>query len=211
MLSSRARRSVYIFLTVILLTLVGIVVGPLPALVILIIAALVFLPLGLAWRFAPMPKNERRLTWNQSTAIIVATLILGNGLVVAWPLWLAPPRLSYTPLVYLIPAVAWFPVTLICLLLRPTGRGSFSSVVFLVIFGIALCIFTSAIAGPNVGILSFTPQECQQENAATGQSRYTCKHTSAFGVASSTSQVVFEGPTVLPFVRLVSWHHEYNP
>src|SRR5260370_35245594 len=90
------------------------------------IIAVVFVPLWLGWRFAPVPKNNRRLTWNQSIAIIVATIIVGNALVVLWPLWLAPPRLSDTPFLYLILAVVWYPLTLIFLLLRPAIRGKFS-------------------------------------------------------------------------------------
>jgi hypothetical protein len=208
-MSGPAKRSLYIGLTVILLALVAILAGVQTTLAIVILVVVVFLPLGLAWRFAPVPKNNRRLTWNQSIAIIVATLILGNGLTILWPLWLAPPSLSLTPYVYLVLAAAWFPITLICLLLGPAGRVSFGLVFLLLIFGFTLCIISLALGGP--GFVSFDAIDCQQATTETGQIRYTCKHTSTFGVASTTDQAVFEGPTWLPFVRLVSRHHQDNP
>ena len=201
-MAGRERRWVFTALTIILLALAGTLIARQATLAILIALTVILVPLGLAWRFAPIPKNARRLTWNQSVVIILATIILGNALVALWPLWLAPPRLGYTLLIYLILAVTWYPVTLICVLMRPTGRDSFAALLFLVMFGGVVCLIALALAGPNVGLVFFVTPDCPQEVVAPGLYRYTCQEE---GFLAAPDQVVFEGPTWSPFVRLVSW------
>lgn len=202
-----AKRWLAVSLSIIFLILLAFLGGGSSALPVLFVVAILFIPLWLVWRFTPAATTDRRLTWNQCLVIILGTAIFGNSLLAAWPFWLAPPRLALTAGVYLVLAGAWFPVTFICLLLRPRGTGSVAAIFLIVILGSVMCIISLALAGPNVADLAYGATDCQLEITATGQNRYTCKPVSSSDMPSYNDVVVFEGPTWLPFVRLVSRQH----
>ena len=138
-----------------------------------------------------------RPTWKQCNKRVVAVMLVGMGLMALWPVWLAPPLLAYTPVIYLALALAWLPTLIICALLRPTGERH--GVVLLIVIGIFGLFVVLALVGPNGGVLGIMPSDCQREVIQQGTIRYTCKQP----ILRAYVQYVFEGSQGSPFARLV--------
>lgn len=127
---------------------------------------------------------------------------MGAGVILATlrPVWLAPPLLQYTPLIYLSLALAWLPVLGVCAILRPIGGWRNS--VKLVILGLLVCLLWGILSGPSLGaemLSRFRDLNCRTEQLLGSQTRYTCTSTGFFAYTT----YVFEGSDRLPFVRLV--------
>ena len=127
---------------------------------------------------------------------------MGAGVILATlrPVWLAPPLLQHTPLIYLSLALAWLPVLGVCAILRPIGGWRNS--VKLVILGLLVCLLWGILSGPSLGaemLSRFRDLNCRTEQLLGSQTRYTCTSTVFFAYTT----YVFEGSDRSPFVRLV--------
>jgi hypothetical protein len=146
----------------------------------------------------PQPVHTRqRPTWRQCNNIVFLVMVIGMGLTVLWPMWLAPPLLAYTALIYLLLSIAWLPTLMVCALLRPTGERHI--VALLVGLGILGVFVVMAVVGPHMSVWTFTPTACQREVLRQGLVRYTCKQSQMFGY----QLYVLEGSEGSPFARLI--------
>ena len=105
---------------------------------------------------------------------------MGAGVILATlrPVWLAPPLLQHTPLIYLSLALAWLPVLGVCAILRPIGGWRNS--VKLVILGLLVCLLWGILSGPSLGaemLSRFRDLNCRTEQLLGSQTRYTCTST----------------------------------
>ncbi len=146
---------------------------------------------------APPPKQ---FTWKTCNKIVL--LVMGAGVILATlrPVWLAPPLLQYTPLIYLSLALVWLPVLSVCAILRPIG--GWRNPVKLVVLGLLVSLLWGTLSCPSLGTEMWAPLRvlnCRTEPLPGNQTRYTCTSTGVFVYTT----YVFEGPNWSPFVRLV--------
>jgi len=132
---------------------------------------------------------------------VLAALGLGIALALAFILahiWLAPPYLEYSFLIYPALTLVWLPVFLICLALRPAGDGR--TALKLAAAGVAVSLVFLLFASPaRAGLAANINQTCQTEARANNQVRYTCVNDTFI----ATGTYVFEGPHGWPLVQLV--------
>jgi hypothetical protein len=144
------------------------------------------------------PPVRSPLTWRKCSYVILAVLAIGIALNLWRPIWLAPPRLELSSLLYPLLALAWVPVLAACALLRPVGprRPVFN----LILLGLLATLGASLLAPPGPSGSLFAPLDCQSEPLAGNRVRYTCKADRMVLVTT----YVLEGPAGWPFVWLVS-------
>ncbi len=143
---------------------------------------------------------SRWLTWTRCGWIVTLVMLVGVGLAATRPVWLAPPRVDLTPLVYLILAFLWLPVLIICALLRPAGRARIG--VLVLVMGLLVsggwCAFFNVNAGwrPLLG----STFQCRTEPIPeTALVRHTCTRSAMFLIET----YILEGPEGSPFAWLV--------
>lgn len=110
------------------------------------------------------------LTWNKLVIIVLALLILGIalGLVITAQIGLfAPPLLPYTIPIYFL---AWLPVLIAGLLLRPAGKPT-PAIPVLIVFGLVISVIGLALLGP---IFNYTSGSCQLAPLPDEPVRYEC-------------------------------------
>jgi hypothetical protein len=151
----------------------------------------------------PTPTSVSRPTWRRCAFIVLLTMGVGTALAAWRPVWLAPPLLPYTPLVYLALLLAWLPVLIICALRRPSGKPR--TLVLIVAIGLLVSLSWCALTGPRAGFsLLFGAADtvdCQEELLPEGWVRYTCTRSFFY----ETDTYVLEGRENCPFVRLVEF------
>jgi hypothetical protein len=142
------------------------------------------------------------LTWDKCYLFVILVMVLGP-MILGLPrvLWLAPPLVQYTTLVYWMPALAWLPVLIICALLRPTGGFKLSSLLLLVVLGLVQIIVVLTLLGPQfLSAWCNFDLSCQRQQLSTFRVRYTCVSDSSY---CYDTYYVLEGPTNSPVLWLV--------
>lgn len=148
---------------------------------------------------SPASQPPRRFSWNQAAVIVLIAIALGEVLNLWHPLLLAPPYLQATRPLYAACGLAWLPVLIICVLLRPTGRRTIP--IYLFIVGLALFCVALSFIGPAIPVGAFgQPLECEVISQTPQRVRYECVADRMF----MTDTYTLEGPTGLPVVWLVS-------
>jgi hypothetical protein len=150
----------------------------------------------------PQSTPERpRPTWTQCTIVIFITMAAGVAFYLWRPLLLAPPRLELTGAVYLLAAMLWFPVLVVCLLLRPTGSTRHTLVLVLVGFFLSflLCSLIPTRSLP-LGTMLVPVLDCEDEPLPGNRVRYTCVADRMF----YADTYILEGAEGSPFAELVT-------
>ena len=122
---------------------------------------------------------------------MLAALIASLALFVWHPVWLTPPLVTYTPLVYLL---AWVPVWAIIALWKKPGRRMWRA---LLVGAVVITPCWCLIAAPMSGVgMTFEPGslECVELDAGGGQTRYLCR--------TSSYRLTLKGPDSWPVARL---------
>ena len=147
----------------------------------------------------PSAIDRRRLTWQQASGIVLLTLAFGVAFNLWRPLFLAPPLLETTFLIYTACSLAWLPVLIVCLLLKPIGPGR--TFILLAVIGLLVaCVgFTLQPATPIGGFLG-APLKCQVISHTNQLVQYKCVADRLFVIDT----YIFEGPEGWPIVWLVS-------
>ncbi len=150
-----------------------------------------------------------RLTLPQCIAATLGTMLLGIVLTLWWPVWLAPPDINLTFLVYIFALLGWLPVFAICLVLRPISSRRLA-VVWGIVAGVCsivlICWSCLLIAWPLV-FYRGTLFTCDRGYVPRpGTARYICSH-SYYDVEHATQYTdpntyTFEGPEGFFLVRL---------
>jgi hypothetical protein len=124
---------------------------------------------------------------------------LGLALALLRPVWLAPPMIALTPIVYLVLLTTWLPALVVCAVFRPIGGRRVP--ILLATLGLLMTLAWSMLIGPSAGmsLLVTSRMACQRELISPGQVRYTC--IASFPYYNDT--YVLEGPDGSPFLRLV--------
>jgi len=94
-------------------------------------------------------RSPSRITWNKCSLFVILAMVLGAVIpFLPRAIWLGPPLVQYTPLVYwaAVPA-CWLLVLIICALLRPTGGFKISLLLLLVVLGLVqICVAIALLA-----------------------------------------------------------------
>ena len=120
-------------------------------------------------------------------------------------IWLGPPLVQYTPLVYWAAVPAWLLVLIICALLRPTGGFKVSLLLLLVVLGLVQICVAITLLGPMVVEEACTLDlSCrrQPQPISTSRVRYTCVGDRNSEYCSGIYYVL-EGPASSPVLWLV--------
>jgi hypothetical protein len=142
------------------------------------------------------------LTWNQCAVLIFIMMLIGVLLAVTLPIWFAPPLTFYTYIFYEVLALAWIPLFILCLLLRPTG--SKVGIILVSIIGFFVAAYIGASLAYNL-ILSSNRfngavQDCQEELTTDNRVLYTCTF---IGFTDTDYVLRFTGAVDSFFVYLV--------
>ncbi len=147
--------------------------------------------------------SSLRLTWNKSVLMILIVM-LGGGVLAIWkPLWLAPPLLFYTDILYEILGLIWLPLAIAVLILGPPGNRNYRFI--MIVTGLGFISMLCLIPGLAISLITVTnpgvagQQGCQQEQIRQGILHYRCK----FSGSSAAYTLEFEGPENSPFVQVV--------
>lgn len=131
------------------------------------------------------------LTGTRPALLMLAGLAASFALFVWGRLWIIPPVLPYTPLVYLL---FWVPMLVF---LDPTRRPGTRLWLLITVLAMAIipccCIIYAPTSGLGVVFEAWTV-ECQKLDSGGGQARYLCR--------SASYRMEFTGPTWSPLVRL---------
>jgi hypothetical protein len=146
---------------------------------------------------APSPK---RFTWKRASLWVFAVMVIGMVFSLARPVWLAPPLLQYTPLIYLASGLGWLVVYVVCIFRRP--EGGWRIPLGILVVGVLASLVWLTLLGPNFEFnltSPFSDLNCTSEPFGNGQIRYECRATSFMFY----TDYVFEGKEGSLFVRLV--------
>jgi ABC-type transport system involved in multi-copper enzyme maturation permease subunit len=141
---------------------------------------------------------------NLLTGFLFLVMIGGAVLMMTWPVWLAPPNVASTFLVYLVLMLLWFPLLIIAVL-----RGYRGPFLLMIGLGIVLIIVALAVGGPNISTLGIDPKDCTSKEIFSQQMEYTCKRFAALGSAQET--YIFQGSAGSGFAVKVSDTTIYPP
>jgi len=156
-------------------------------------------PISSSANTSPASQPPRRLSWNQAAAMVLIVLAVGGVLNLWHPLLLAPPYLQATLPLYATCGLAWLPVLVICLLLRPTGKRTIP--IYLFIVGLVLSCVALFFIGPAMPVGAFgLPLQCNVVSQTPERVRYECVADRMF----MTDTYTLEGPTGWPVVWLIS-------
>src|SRR5579871_6074830 len=101
------------------------------------------------------PQSDRLTTASQLSVLVV--MIIGNILMMFWPVWFAPPHVASTFWLYLGLMVLWFPLLIVLALMRKASVGTF---IALLIVGVIVGIVALAFGGPNLIAGVLKPEDC---------------------------------------------------
>ncbi len=149
-------------------------------------------------------------TWKPGRFIVLAVMLIGVALAIAWPFWLAPPQFQQTAFVYIGLTLLWIPVALVCVIVRAKDF-TIGSTIAMILVGVVLVIFVFGADGPRLSTWGFEPADCQPGAPAGDQVTYVCKHAFGFGVASGYDQFTLQGAAGSSLVRLVDHQQVDNP
>jgi hypothetical protein len=143
---------------------------------------------------------------NKQTIIVLLLMIIGGGLAIFEPIWLAPPNTSKTDFSYMCLSGLWVPVLIFLVIThRPHGLVS-----FFLLFVAAGVVEVVLIALLHTGdILPIQDDTCISHEIGPGQTEYVC--TSAIVPKLGQERFTLQGPTGFPFVRLVGSEHVNLP
>jgi hypothetical protein len=140
-----------------------------------------------------------QITWTTSALIVLAVMLIGIALALQMPVWLAPPLIFYTHIMYEFLALAWLPVFVVLAIMRPVGNPRTARVVLalgiaaLLYCGFAIVFNMNAEFGPGARAL----QHCEHENSKDDFAQYSCTFA---GFSEGPFTVMFEGFRDSPFV-----------
>jgi Leucine-rich repeat (LRR) protein len=139
--------------------------------------------------------------------------VMGAGLVFSFivaiggsSLWLKPPFLTHTLLVYLAFILIWLPVLVICTLLKP--RGGQSKFIVLLSFGLGQTLLSTILIISGLGVVGILRasilNECNPHRLPGWRVRYVCTIEEPADVPRlySSDQLVFEGYRLSPFLTM---------
>jgi hypothetical protein len=137
------------------------------------------------------PPPEKPLAGAGIAALIIGGLGISFALFTWAKIWLIPPVLPYTPLVYLL---VWLPLWAFTPSKERIGANLWRFVILFAVVILPCCCFIYAPAS-GVGIM-FEPWsvECVRRDGGGSQVTYLCR--------SASYRMEFEGVSWLPFVRL---------
>jgi hypothetical protein len=142
------------------------------------------------------------LTWNQCAIIIFILMLIGVVLALTLPVWLAPPLTFYTYIIYEMIALAWIPLLMLCLLLRPIGNKA--GIILVSVIGVIVAVYMIVSLAHNLTFVSNrfsgTVQDCEQEFITTQTLLYSCTFT---GFSETPYMLHFVGPATSSFVYRV--------
>ncbi len=140
---------------------------------------------------APSTPPDRPYHGAGIAALVIAGLSLSFGLFTWAKIWIIPPVLPYTPLVYLL---MWLPLWAFIPTKKRIGANLWRFVILLAVVVLPCCCVIYA-PGSGVGIM-FEPWavECISQDGEGSRVTYVCR--------SSSYWMEFEGVTWLPFVHL---------
>lgn len=121
-------------------------------------------------------RRDHRVSWLQCSIIIVASAALGIALFMnPYPLWLAPPLIRFTHVVYSCLSLAWFPLFLFCWWLRPSGSRIIPIILGLLSVPLLLCfgLFLSMTLLWSFG----SGQDCTVTTRINDSITYSCDIT----------------------------------
>lgn len=151
----------------------------------------------------PQPPEQpapRRFTWAHALGITLVVALIGAGLGWWRPLWLAPPHLTETPILYILLGLAWIPVLIVCRLLHPVPARRYAVSLILAVLISASTGMVLITNGLQAVSDSIAPPKCNSEPLPDHQVRYTCYRSLIMGGWKYT----FEGAENSPFGRLVN-------
>ena len=144
---------------------------------------------------------------NKQTGIVLLVMIIGTGLAVSRPIFLAPPNTSETDFLYLCLSGLWVPVLIfLAITHRPHGLVAFF-LAFVAVSVVEAVIIALLQTGPGIGTIK--DNACTSHEVSPGQTEYVC--SSAIVPKLGQDRFTLQGPTGSPFVRLVSSEHVNLP
>jgi hypothetical protein len=141
---------------------------------------------------------EHKTSWNTCGCIIVLAMFLGVELALWSPVYLAPPLVKYTPVIYAILAQVWLPLFFMCRSRHQQSRIPLILAELMALIGVPVALCSIAL----VALYSSMPViDCQQDTNISGLIRYTCELPDI--IQDRVNTVTFEGVQNLPFMRFL--------
>ena len=142
------------------------------------------------------------LTWNKWSLILLAYLLISACITLIKPIWLAPPHLFRTDVMYEILLLLWLPLFATSLVIKPIGVKRLFYIVSAI--GISIMLYVAAIlvfnlvSDENLGTQVL--QYCTQTERTTSKVKFECQFA---GYSEGSYILEFEGIPDTIFVTLV--------